>query len=143
MKKIQITISSKGKCFWYPRRSLKKLRDKSYYKENFSYCKSPFKGNFYLFMATRLGYIKRIPFREFRKIKGGSCKMMRLAYLDDISVIKVTSGDQRITLNTKAGIKIRFSEKDIRPSNFRQASIRGVYLHPGDEVVPNLTKRGK
>ena len=127
MEKAQIFWTSSGVCYWYPR---SKPHDNSH-----------FKGNFYLFLATKFGYVKRIPFSEFRKIKGSSFSMMKVRYPDVIRVLKVTDGEQKITLKTKDGMKIKFSEKDIKSGSFRQTSRRGIYLHPGDEVVTNLKER--
>ena len=89
----------------------------------------------FLVMATKRGVIKKTPLAKYdTRLKGGIIAI-KLAQGDELGWVKITDGSRDITLATRQGQAIRFSEKQVRPTGRVAAGVRGIRLRERDEVV--------
>ncbi|MEK7562090.1 MAG: DNA gyrase subunit A [Patescibacteria group bacterium] len=89
----------------------------------------------YLVMVTKNGTIKKTALEEFENVRKSGIIAIKLDKGDLLKKVVKTSGEDDIILTTKAGIAIRFKEKDIRVMGRSAAGVRGIRLKKGDEVV--------
>lgn len=94
-----------------------------------------FKGDGYLFMATKKGVVKRTPLSEFDTIRKGSLIALTLDEGDELVGVKLTNGDCRIVMGTRDGIAISFEEDDVRSMGRGAHGVIGIRLREDDEVV--------
>lgn len=108
-------------------------------------------GKKYLVMVTKNGRIKKTSLEEFANVRKSGIIAIKLEKGDLLKKVVKTSGEDDIILTTKAGIAIRFKEKDIRPMGRAAAGVKGIRLKKGDEVIgmdviskePNAASEGK
>jgi DNA gyrase subunit A len=90
----------------------------------------------YVFLATRLGTVKKTSLAEFARPRTSGIIALELRPEDRLIGAGLTSGQQDIMLFAKSGKAIRFSEQDVRPMGRTAAGVRGLKLAgPGDEVI--------
>ncbi len=89
----------------------------------------------YLVMVTKNGTIKKTSLEEFENVRKSGIIAIKLDKGDALKKVVKTSGEDDIILTTKAGIAIRFKEKDIRAMGRSAGGVRGIRLKKGDEVV--------
>jgi len=98
----------------------------------------------YIFLATRLGTVKKTKLSEFDNIRSTGIMAIRLGSNDELIWSKVTSGKDHILLITAEGKSIRFKEKDVRPMGRPAYGVRGIKLSKTDQVVGmDLIEAGK
>jgi len=101
-----------------------------------------FRENEYFFMATRLGTVKRVQATDFSNPRKGGIIAITLHEGDSLISVKKTDGSQNISLGTKKGFAIHFSEQDVRDVGRSAAGVRGIKLRKGDELVSaTVTKK--
>lgn len=88
----------------------------------------------YLVMVTKKGQAKKTEFKEYDS-RNQTLVAIRLADDDELVSVKTTNGENDILIFTKAGMGIRFAEKDLRSMGRGTQGVRGVKLRDGDEVV--------
>ena len=93
------------------------------------------KNSGFLFMATKNGIVKKTAIGEFENIRKSGMIAIKLNSGDELSWVKLTSGDDQIIIITKKGMSIKFSEKDVRAMGRPTSGVRGIRLKPGDEVI--------
>lgn len=91
--------------------------------------------NGYLFMATKMGTVKKTPLKDYTNIRTNGLIAIKLDDKDELRWIKRTSGDNDIIISTSAGQAVRFNETDARPMGRAARGVRGVRLRPNDCVV--------
>lgn len=89
----------------------------------------------YLFMATKLGTVKKTALSEFSNLRNRGIIALTLDDNDELVGVRLTSGNDQIVLITKKGKSIRFNEADVRPMGRGARGVRGITLRDGDEVV--------
>ncbi|MCX6720110.1 MAG: hypothetical protein NTV36_03340 [Candidatus Staskawiczbacteria bacterium] len=89
----------------------------------------------FLVMVTKNGRIKKTAIEEFENVRKSGIISIKLEKGDALKKVVKTTGEDDIILATKAGISIRFKEKDIRPMGRSAAGVKGIRLKKGDEVV--------
>ena len=89
----------------------------------------------YLVMVTKNGRIKKTSLDEFENVRKSGIISIKLEKGDALKKVVKTSGEDDVILTTKAGIAIRFKEKDIRPMGRSAAGVKGIRLKKGDEVI--------
>ncbi len=89
----------------------------------------------YLFFATKLGQVKKTPFREYDKSRKEGFIAINLRKRDELVRVVATSGSDDIIIVTRQGQSIRFTEAVVRSMGRSAAGVRGIRLRPGDEVV--------
>ncbi len=89
----------------------------------------------YLFMATRMGTVKKTKLEDYAKVRQTGLIAIKLDAGDELKWVKLTSGDDEIVMSTALAQAIRFKEKDVRPMGRATRGVRGIRLRPKDEVV--------
>ncbi len=89
----------------------------------------------YLFLATRLGKVKRVAMADFLAARGAEFVVMNVDEGDELRWGVITKGDDEVILVTRKGQAIRFSEKDVRPMGLLAGGVMGIKLTEGDQVV--------
>lgn len=92
----------------------------------------------YLFMATRLGTVKKTELQDFANPRKGGIRAINLDENDTLVGVKYTAGNHEIILATKYGNANRFSEQDIRSVGRQASGVRGIRLDANDEVIGML-----
>ncbi len=88
----------------------------------------------YLFMATRLGVVKRVMLADLAK-SFGTFSVMNVTDDDAILSVRATAGEGEVMLVTARGQAIRFIEEDVRPMGFNAGGVTGIKLVNEDVVV--------
>ncbi len=94
-----------------------------------------FEGEGNLFMATKLGTVKKTPLSNFANIRKTGIIAIGLDKGDELKWVERTSGKDDIIMSTKQSMVMRFAEKDVRPMGRSARGVRGIRLKKGDEVV--------
>lgn len=94
-----------------------------------------FEGEGNLFMATKLGTVKKTPLVNFANIRKTGIIAIGLDKGDELKWVEMTSGKDDIIMATKQSMVMRFNEKDVRPMGRSARGVRGIRLKKGDEVV--------
>ncbi|MCJ7822194.1 MAG: DNA gyrase subunit A, partial [Armatimonadetes bacterium] len=94
-----------------------------------------FREDRYLFMATRLGVVKKTRLSEYdTRVKSGIIALT-LRKGDELDWVLETDGRKDIFVATAKGQSIRFSEDEVRPMGRPAAGVRGIRLRKGDAVI--------
>ncbi len=102
----------------------------------------------FLVMVTNQGTIKKTSLEDFLNVRRSGLIAISLHEGDDLKWVKPSSGTDEISLVTKNGQSIRFSEKDVRAMGRTAAGVRGIRLKKNDAVVgmdiisPTTAKKG-
>ncbi|MCC7522392.1 DNA gyrase subunit A [Candidatus Uhrbacteria bacterium] len=106
-------------------------------------------GEKFLVMVTSQGTIKKSSLDEFSNVRRSGLIAIGLHENDELVWVKPSTGKDDISLVTKEGQSIRFSEEDVRPMGRNAAGVRGIKLKKkNDEVVgmdvidPKLADKG-
>ncbi|MCD7884102.1 MAG: DNA gyrase subunit A [Lachnospiraceae bacterium] len=94
-----------------------------------------YRENWYLFMATRSGIVKKTSIKEFASVKKNGLTAITLREDDELIEVKFTNNKRDIILVTKYGQCIRFHEKDVRSTGRTSMGVIGMTLQDGDEIV--------
>ncbi len=94
-----------------------------------------FEGEGNLFMATKLGTVKKTPLSNFANIRKTGIISIGLDKGDELKWVEATSGSDDVIMSTKQSMVMRFNEKDVRPMGRNARGVRGIRLKKGDEVV--------
>lgn len=94
-----------------------------------------FSSDYFLFMATKNGYVKKTFLSEYGTSRKGGLIAINLSEEDELIGVKLTDGKQEVLLVTKLGSLIRFSETDVRDMGRGTRGVRGISLRKGDQVV--------
>ncbi|MCD7955228.1 MAG: DNA gyrase subunit A [Lachnospiraceae bacterium] len=94
-----------------------------------------YRENWYLFMATRSGIVKKTSIKEFSNVKKNGLTAITLREDDELIEVKFTNNKRDIILVTKYGQCIRFHEKDVRSTGRASMGVIGMTLQDGDEIV--------
>ena len=93
----------------------------------------------HLFTATRRGQVKRTAFEQYRNVRAGGLRAVRIPEGDSLLAATLTSGNSQVVLTTRDGKAIRFPESDVRSMGRVSAGVRGISLRGDDEVVSLVT----
>ncbi len=89
----------------------------------------------YLFMATRLGMVKKTALNEYDTSRRDGLIAISLKEGDQLVDVKLTNGEEEIILATKGGKTIRFVEDEVRPMGRDTRGVKGINLVGEDEVI--------
>jgi DNA gyrase subunit A len=93
------------------------------------------KADGHLFMATRMGEIKKVKASEYSYIRSTGFKTFDLEGDDSLCWVARTTGKDDVMLVTKDGMSIRFKETQVRSMGRTAGGVRGIKLRKGDRVV--------
>ncbi|MFO0764772.1 MAG: DNA gyrase C-terminal beta-propeller domain-containing protein [Patescibacteria group bacterium] len=102
----------------------------------------------HLVMVTNKGTIKKSDIEEFANVRRSGLIAITLHESDELVWVKPSSGKDDISLVTREGQSIRFSEEDVRSMGRTAAGVRGITLKGKDYVVgmdvinPKLADKG-
>jgi DNA gyrase subunit A len=103
----------------------------------------------FLVMVTSQGTIKKSALDEFANVRRSGLIAISLHDGDELIWVKPSNGGDDISLVTREGQSIRFSEEDVRAMGRSAAGVRGILLKKkNDEVVgmdvinPKLADKG-
>src|SRR5690554_146323 len=94
-----------------------------------------FSEDYYLLMCTRNGIVKKTVLSEYKNNRKHGLLALNIDAGDELIGVHLTDGDKELTLVTKKGASIRFSEKQIRPTGRITRGVKGISLRSGDQVV--------
>jgi len=89
----------------------------------------------FLVFATKKGVIKRTGLFAYRNVNVAGIRAINLRESDELIDVRVADGDEEILFATAGGYANRFSIGDVRPMGRAATGVRGLRLHPNDEVV--------
>ncbi len=94
-----------------------------------------FKEEWYMFMATDRGTVKKTSLTDFASVRKSGIIAINLGKGEELIGVELTDGNSEIMLATRKGIAIRFDEQNVRATGRTAHGVRGITLNPGDEVV--------
>jgi len=89
----------------------------------------------YILMVTNQGVVKKTSVDQFTNIRRTGIVAIKIDKDDNLSWVKMTSGEHDILLVTKNGKIICFGEKQVRPTGRSSMGVRGIKLVGDDSVV--------
>jgi DNA gyrase subunit A len=92
----------------------------------------------FVFMATRLGTVKKTPLTEFSRPLRKGIIAVDLDEGDFLIGVAVTDGAHDVMLFSDAGKAVRFDENDVRPMGRGARGVRGMWLDEGQSVIAML-----
>ncbi len=94
-----------------------------------------FNDDTYIYMATRMGIVKKVPTSDFKNAKTRGIVAIKLQAGDGLVSSELTDGSKDMFLITRNGIALRYNEDNIRPMGRATKGVTGIKLTQGDEVV--------
>ena len=95
----------------------------------------------YLFTATRNGIVKKTRLSAYQNIRRDGIIALKIQDDDDLIGAAITDGRQDISLLTRNGQAMRFSESEVRSMGRVSTGVKGISLRQGDEVVDMVVVR--
>ncbi|MBK5273956.1 MAG: DNA gyrase subunit A [Desulfuromonadales bacterium] len=89
----------------------------------------------YLFMATKMGVVKKTPLVEYSNVRQGGIIAVKLDDGDKLISVALTDGTKDVFLASRDGKAIRFNEEDARPMGRVTRGVRGMLLTATDQVI--------
>ncbi len=91
--------------------------------------------NFYVFMATASGTIKRVELEQFSNVRSNGLRAIELKEEDTLIGVAITDGEQQIMLFSNEGKAIRFAETDVRSMGRSAKGVRGMRVTFAASIV--------
>ncbi|HVC29092.1 MAG TPA: DNA gyrase subunit A [Gammaproteobacteria bacterium] len=89
----------------------------------------------YVFMATRLGTVKKTSLDNFSRQRSSGIIALELNKGDALVGVAITDGKRDVLLFASNGKSIRFHEADVRPMGRNAAGVRGIQLAKDEHVI--------
>ena len=89
----------------------------------------------YLCMVTEQGVIKRTELAAYKNLRKGGLIAVSLDDGDRLAWVRLTRGGEELSVATREGMAIRFSEGDVRSMGRSARGVRAIKLAGGDLVV--------
>jgi DNA gyrase subunit A len=97
-----------------------------------------FEESFHLVMATRKGIVKKTNLSEYRNFRRGGIIGINIDEDDALVGVKLTNGDDDLTMITRKGMSIRFKESDLRDQGRATRGVKGIRLKGKDDYVVTI-----
>lgn len=94
--------------------------------------------NYYVFMATQCGTVKRVELEQFSNVRSNGLRAIELNGDDTLIGVAITDGEQQIMLFSNEGKAIRFAETDTRAMGRTAKGVRGMRIGGAQEVEQEL-----
>lgn len=91
--------------------------------------------NHYLFLATKMGRVKRVEAKQFAAIRRSGTIAMPLKGNDQLLWVLPTTGENEIVQITREGQVINYSENEVRSMGREASGVRGIEVQSMDEVI--------
>ncbi len=92
----------------------------------------------YIFMATRLGTVKKTPLTDFSNRRTAGIIAVDLDEGDFLIGAAITDGAHDVMLFSDSGKAVRFDENDVRAMGRAARGVRGMQLEEGQSVIALL-----
>jgi len=89
----------------------------------------------YVFMATELGYVKKVALSEFERQRSNGKIALELNEGDRLIGVAITDGRQEAMLFTDSGKAARFKEDEVRPMGRTARGVHGIKMQPSQRVI--------
>src|SRR6266436_754618 len=89
----------------------------------------------YLFMATKVGIVKKTNLGEYANPRKGGVIGIKIEQGDRLIGVKLTNGNNEIVLVTRDGMSIRFHEEEARDMGRASVGNWGIRPEKGDHVI--------
>jgi DNA gyrase subunit A len=97
----------------------------------------------YVLFVTKLGRIKKTDLEAYSHPRAGGIQAIGLDEGDEVMAARRTDGQREVTIATKLGMSIRFTEEEVRPMGRAAAGVKGIELEEGDQVIAaEVTQEG-
>ena len=100
--------------------------------------KRSFPADQYVFMATRMGTVKKTTLDEFSNPRKAGIIAVDLDEGDFLIGASLTDGQHDVMLFSDGGKAVRFDENDVRPMGRQARGVRGMTLEEGQSVIAML-----
>ncbi|WP_373090413.1 DNA gyrase subunit A [Zhongshania sp.] len=90
---------------------------------------------YFIFMATRLGTVKKTPLEAFSRQRSVGLRAIELDEGDVLIGTAITNGENDILLLTSAGKAARFAEQDVRAMGRTARGVRGIRMDEGQRAI--------
>jgi DNA gyrase subunit A len=97
-----------------------------------------FPADHYVFMATRMGTVKKTTLDEFSNPRKAGIIAVDLDEGDVLVGAALTDGQHDVMLFSDGGKAVRFDENDVRPMGRNARGVRGMMLDDGQSVIAML-----
>ena len=97
-----------------------------------------FHDNRFVFMATRMGTVKKTSLDEFSNPRKAGIIAVDLDEGDFLIGAALTDGQHDVMLFSDGGKAVRFDENDVRPMGRNARGVRGMMLEDGQSVIAML-----
>ncbi|MEY4763504.1 MAG: hypothetical protein RI907_177, partial [Pseudomonadota bacterium] len=92
----------------------------------------------YVFMATRMGTVKKTPLTDFSNPRKAGIIAVGLDEGDILIGAALTDGKHDVMLFSDGGKAVRFDEEDVRPMGRSARGVRGMMLEDGQSLIAML-----
>jgi DNA gyrase subunit A len=89
----------------------------------------------YVFMATRVGVVKKVAISEFANARTRGIVAIKLDQGDSLVKARLTSGKDELVLVTRKGNALRFHEEAVRSMGRASHGVQGIRLSDKDELA--------
>lgn len=93
------------------------------------------KEGLFVLMSTKLGTVKKTPFKDYANIRTNGIIAIRLETSDELLWVKLTDGKKNVILTSNNGKAIVFKETEIRPTGRASIGVKGMDFDPGRHVI--------
>lgn len=97
-----------------------------------------FPDNRFVFMATRMGTVKKTPLEQFSNPRKAGIIAVDLDEGDVLVGAALTDGEHDVMLFSDGGKAVRFNENDVRPMGRNARGVRGMMLEETQGVIAML-----
>jgi DNA gyrase subunit A len=97
-----------------------------------------FTDNYFVFMATQFGTVKKTPLSDFANPRKAGIIAVDLEEGDRLIGVALTDGKHDVMLFSDEGKAVRFDENDVRPMGRNARGVRGMNLAKGGKVIALL-----
>jgi DNA gyrase subunit A len=97
-----------------------------------------FPADHFVFMATRMGTVKKTPLEDFNNPRKGGIIAVDLDEGDVLIGAAITDGKHDVMLFSDGGKAVRFDEDDVRAVGRTARGVRGMTLDEGQSVIAML-----
>ena len=97
-----------------------------------------FPADHFVFMATRMGTVKKTPLEDFNNPRKGGIIAVDLDDGDILIGAAITDGKHDVMLFSDGGKAVRFDEDDVRAVGRTARGVRGMTLDDGQSVIAML-----
>lgn len=93
------------------------------------------KERMFVMMSTKLGTVKKTPFKDFANIRTNGIIAIRLETNDELLWVNLTNGKDNVIMSSNNGKGIVFKETEIRPTGRSSIGVKGMELEPTQHVI--------